>query len=60
MGWFEEPVSSDDLPGLRLVRNAVLCDVTAGEHGYDLPYFARMITAGAVDCLQIDAPLPHG
>ncbi|MFH0515758.1 enolase C-terminal domain-like protein [Streptomyces sp. M41] len=55
VGWFEEPVSSDDLTGLRLVRDALPCDVTAGAHGYDLPYFARMITAGAVDCLQIDA-----
>jgi len=53
--WFEEPVSSDDLTGLRLVRDALTCDVTAGEYGYDLPYFARMISAGAVDCLQIDA-----
>lgn len=55
VGWFEEPVSSDDLTGLRLVRDAVVCDVTAGEYGFDLPGFARMITAGAVDCLQIDA-----
>jgi L-alanine-DL-glutamate epimerase-like enolase superfamily enzyme len=55
VGWFEEPVSSDDLTGLRLVRDAVVCDVAAGEYGYDLPYFARMITAGAVDCLQADA-----
>ncbi|AZP21358.1 mandelate racemase [Streptomyces aquilus] len=55
VSWFEEPVSSDDLTGLRLVRDALVCDVTAGEYGYDLPYFARMIAAGAVDCLQIDA-----
>ncbi|MFE6281851.1 enolase C-terminal domain-like protein [Streptomyces sp. NPDC057877] len=55
VGWFEEPVSSDDLTGLRLVRDALVCDVTAGEYGYDLPYFGRMIAAGAVDCLQIDA-----
>lgn len=55
VGWFEEPVSSDDLTGLRLVRDAVVCDVTAGEYGFDLPCFARMITAGAVDCLQVDA-----
>ncbi|MFE0523513.1 enolase C-terminal domain-like protein [Streptomyces sp. NPDC058954] len=55
VGWFEEPVSSDDLTGLRLVRDALVCDVTAGGYGYDLPYFARMIAAGAVDCLQIDA-----
>jgi L-alanine-DL-glutamate epimerase-like enolase superfamily enzyme len=52
--WFEEPVSSDDLAGLRQVRAAALADVTAGEYGYDLPYFARMLDAGAVDCLQVD------
>jgi L-alanine-DL-glutamate epimerase-like enolase superfamily enzyme len=52
--WFEEPVSSDDLDGLRAVRDAVDCDVTAGEYGYDLAYFARMCAHRAVDCLQID------
>ncbi|MFJ9584299.1 enolase C-terminal domain-like protein [Streptomyces acidicola] len=55
VGWFEEPVSSDDLTGLRLVRDTLVCDVAAGEYGYDLPYFARMLAAGAVDCLQVDA-----
>src|SRR6185312_7931361 len=52
--WFEEPVSSDDLPGLHIVREAVDADVAAGEYGYDLPYFGRMVAAGAVDCLQVD------
>jgi len=52
--WFEEPVSSDDLDGLREVRDQVDPDVTAGEYGYDLAYFARMVDAQAVDCLQVD------
>ncbi|ORW85273.1 mandelate racemase [Mycobacterium sp. IEC1808] len=52
--WFEEPVSSDDLAGLREVRDQVTPDVTAGEYGYDLTYFRRMLAADAVDCLQID------
>jgi len=52
--WFEEPVSSDDLPGLRRVRSAAAADVTAGEYGYDLAYFTRMVDAEAVDCVQID------
>ncbi|GAA0588445.1 enolase C-terminal domain-like protein [Streptomyces crystallinus] len=52
--WFEEPVSSDDLPGLALVRAAVPLDVTAGEYGYTLAYFDHMLRAGAVDCLQVD------
>lgn len=52
--WFEEPVSSDDLAGLHEVRDQVAPDVTAGEYGYDLAYFNRMLAARAVDCLQID------
>lgn len=52
--WFEEPVSSDDLAGLRRVRDAVAPEVTAGEYGCDLIYFQRMCAAGAVDCLQAD------
>jgi L-alanine-DL-glutamate epimerase-like enolase superfamily enzyme len=54
VSWFEEPVSSDDLPGLRDVRAALDTDVAAGEYGYDLAYFARMLDAQAVDCLQVD------
>ncbi len=55
--WFEEPVSSDDLQGLRLLRDRapVGMDIAAGEYGYDLPYFRRMLQAGAVDVLQADA-----
>jgi len=56
VSWFEEPVSSDDLEGLRLLRNRCPAgmDITAGEYGYDVPYFQRMLDAGAVDCLQAD------
>ncbi|HKU85834.1 MAG TPA: enolase C-terminal domain-like protein, partial [Casimicrobiaceae bacterium] len=55
--WFEEPVSSDDLEGLRLLRDRAPAgvDVTAGEYGYDDFYFRRMCEAGAVDVLQADA-----
>ena len=55
--WFEEPVSSDDLEGLRLLRDRAPAgmDITAGEYGYDLFYFRRMLAAGAVDVLQADA-----
>jgi L-alanine-DL-glutamate epimerase-like enolase superfamily enzyme len=54
--WLEEPVTSDDLDGLRMLRDRSPAgmDITAGEYGYDLPYFRRMIEAGAVDCLQAD------
>jgi L-alanine-DL-glutamate epimerase-like enolase superfamily enzyme len=52
--WFEEPVSSDDLPGLAGLRGEIAADVSAGEYAYDLAYVNRMCAAGAVDCLQID------
>ena len=57
MRWFEEPVSSDDLDGLRLIRDRAPAgmDIAAGEYGYDLSYFRRMLEAGAVDVLQADA-----
>jgi L-alanine-DL-glutamate epimerase-like enolase superfamily enzyme len=55
--WFEEPVSSDDLDGLRLIRDRAPAgmDIAAGEYGYDSWYFRRMLDAGAVDVLQADA-----
>jgi L-alanine-DL-glutamate epimerase-like enolase superfamily enzyme len=54
--WFEEPVSSDDLSGLRLIRDRapVGIDIAAGEYGYDIFYFNRMLSAGAVDVQQAD------
>jgi L-alanine-DL-glutamate epimerase-like enolase superfamily enzyme len=57
VSWFEEPVSSDDLEGLRLLRDRAPAGmaITAGEYGYDAPYFRRMLEAGAVDVLQADA-----
>jgi L-alanine-DL-glutamate epimerase-like enolase superfamily enzyme len=52
--WFEEPVSSDHLAGLRVVRDAVDADVAAGEYGTGLPYFQRLCAGDAIDCLQAD------
>jgi L-alanine-DL-glutamate epimerase-like enolase superfamily enzyme len=54
--WFEEPVSSDDLDGLRLVREHAPAEmeIAAGEYGYDIFYFQRMLAAGAVDVQQAD------
>jgi L-alanine-DL-glutamate epimerase-like enolase superfamily enzyme len=60
--WFEEPVSSDNLDGLRLLREngPPAMDIAAGEYGYDLFYFHRMLEAGAVDVLQLDATRCEG
>ncbi|MEF3077047.1 enolase C-terminal domain-like protein [Methylobacter sp. Wu1] len=57
VSWFEEPVSSDDLEGLRLIRDSGSpgMNISAGEYGYDSVYFRRMLEAGAVDVLQADA-----
>jgi len=50
--WFEEPVSSADFEGLRLVRESSALDVAAGEYAYVLADFRNLI--GSVDCLQAD------
>jgi L-alanine-DL-glutamate epimerase-like enolase superfamily enzyme len=54
--YFEEPLTSEDLEGLRLVRDRAPegMAIAAGEYGWDLPYFERMLEAGAVDILQAD------
>ncbi|HEX4019149.1 MAG TPA: enolase C-terminal domain-like protein [Frankiaceae bacterium] len=50
--WFEEPVSSDDVHALALLRAGLECDVTAGEYASDSYDAARL--APVVDCLQLD------
>lgn len=50
--WLEEPVSSLDVEGLRLVRDRgpAGLDIAAGEYGFLVPGFLAWL--GAVDCLQ--------
>jgi L-alanine-DL-glutamate epimerase-like enolase superfamily enzyme len=57
VSWFEEPVTSVDLEGLRFIRDRapIRMDIAAGEYGYDVLYFKRMLDAGAVDVQQADA-----
>jgi L-alanine-DL-glutamate epimerase-like enolase superfamily enzyme len=57
VGWFEEPVSSDDLEGLALVRAQlpVGMEVAAGEYAYTTDYVRTMLQHGAVDVQQADA-----
>ena len=50
--WFEEPVSSDDVPALELLRGVLRCDVAAGEYVSDDRDAARLMPG--VDCLQLD------
>lgn len=60
--WFEEPVSSDDLAGLRFIRSQIPApmEIAAGEYGYTASYFERMLEAGSVDVLQADATRAQG
>ncbi len=55
--WFEEPVSSDDLAGMRLVRDNAPAgmEIAAGEYGFTDMYLRNMLQAEAVDVLQADA-----
>ena len=52
--WFEEPVSSADFEGLRLLRERGPSglEIAAGEYGYVLADFRNLL--GCVDCLQAD------
>ena len=56
VGWFEEPVSSDDLRGLREIRERapVGMDIAAGEYAYTISYVRAMLEAEAVDVQQAD------
>ncbi len=55
--WFEEPVSSDDLAGLRLLRERIPApmEVAAGEYHYVLDDMRAMLAANCVDVMQADA-----
>jgi L-alanine-DL-glutamate epimerase-like enolase superfamily enzyme len=56
VSWYEEPVSSADLEGLRLLRDRCPAglDIAAGEYAYVPRDFLNLLAAGAVDCLQAD------
>jgi L-alanine-DL-glutamate epimerase-like enolase superfamily enzyme len=56
VSWMEEPVSSADFGGLRLVRDQGPpgLDVAAGEYGFVLQDFENLLEHQAVDCLQAD------
>lgn len=55
--WFEEPVSSDDREGLRLLRDRMPggVRVAAGEYAYTRRAFLDLLQGGCVDVLQADA-----
>jgi L-alanine-DL-glutamate epimerase-like enolase superfamily enzyme len=55
--WYEEPVSSADFEGLRLLRDGgpAGLDIAAGEYAYVPADFRNLLANGCVDCLQADA-----
>lgn len=57
VAWFEEPVSSDDVDGLSLMRRRAPAgmDIAAGEYGYTPDDFERLLERPSVDVLQADA-----
>jgi L-alanine-DL-glutamate epimerase-like enolase superfamily enzyme len=57
MRWFEDPVSGDDLAGLRWLRDQMPAsiEVAAGEYAWNLDDIRLMLDAGAVD---VQRPMP--
>ncbi|MFI2413839.1 enolase C-terminal domain-like protein [Streptomyces sp. NPDC018947] len=54
--WFEEPVTSADLEGLRLLRDRgpARLEIAAGEYAFTAQDFVNLVDGPAVDCLQAD------
>ena len=54
--WLEEPLTSDDLEGLRVLRDRAPggIDIAAGEYGWNPWYYEPLLRADAVDCVQVD------
>ncbi|MGW2486428.1 enolase C-terminal domain-like protein [Streptomyces sp. NPDC001606] len=54
--WLEEPVSSADLTGLRMLREhgPGRLEIAAGEYAYTTRDFTNLVQGPAVDCLQAD------
>ncbi|WP_217249638.1 enolase C-terminal domain-like protein [Streptomyces sp. AC602_WCS936] len=54
--WFEEPVGSADLEGLRMLRDRgpARLEITAGEYAFTAQDFVNLTDGPAVDCLQAD------
>lgn len=57
VSWFEEPVPSFNLEGLKFIREHAppAIRIAAGEYGYHPDYFLKMIQHQSVDVLQADA-----
>jgi L-alanine-DL-glutamate epimerase-like enolase superfamily enzyme len=56
--WFEEPVPSEDVEGLRLLRDRTGLEIAAGEYGFEPKSFVSLLDA--VDVVQVDASRAQG
>ena len=52
--WFEEPVSSENVEMLEMVKSRTRLRIAAGERLYSLPDFFRLISRRAADVVQMD------
>jgi L-alanine-DL-glutamate epimerase-like enolase superfamily enzyme len=52
--WFEEPVSSEDVDGLEMVKSRTIPRISAGKRLYSIPEFFRLISRRAADVVQMD------
>lgn len=54
LGWLEEPLSRDDLEGLRSIRNLNVAPLAAGENCYSRSELVSLAKSGLVDILMPD------
>ena len=52
--WFEEPVSSENVEMLEMVKSRTRLRIAAGERLYSIPDFFRLISRRAADVVQMD------
>ncbi|HXW16404.1 MAG TPA: mandelate racemase/muconate lactonizing enzyme family protein [Terriglobia bacterium] len=52
--WFEEPVSSENVEMLEMVKSQTRLRIAAGERLYSIPDFFRLISRRAADVVQMD------
>jgi L-alanine-DL-glutamate epimerase-like enolase superfamily enzyme len=53
--WIEEPVATDDIPSLKLLRSKTNIPIAVGENAYTRHGFRDLITSEAIDIIQADA-----
>ncbi len=54
VGWFEEPVLTEDVEGLARIVESTTIPIATGEQEYSVHGFRRLLSADAVDIVQPD------